>query len=381
MLFFHISDLHLGRQFYGYNLIEDQRFLLEQIIEKVREHHPQLLLISGDVYDKPVPTQEAVALFDDFLTSLKKVEENLKILIIAGNHDSAARLQFANKILKNSGIIISGTMPNSKEEKLVEFTLSDSWGEVNFVLCPYFRLSYVRKLFDENVESNGQALEILLTRQNLNYSKRNVLLTHQFYTWNSNEPLLSDSETKNVGGLDNLDVRIINQFDYVAMGHIHRPQQLKEKNIRYSGSLMKYSLSEAEHKKSFVMVELKEKGTVEVNLIPLNPLHDIKLIKGSFEEILDQYKSKCSDYVSVTLTNPAYQFDVKEKLQTIFENLIEVKLDNSLVQNIVNDMLETEVHNDAFEIIEQFYHEQYGENMEEEEKAYLQKVFKEIQED
>lgn len=381
MLFFHISDLHLGRQFYGYNLIEDQRFLLEQIVEKVRQHHPQLLLISGDVYDKPVPTQEAVALFDDFLTSLKKAEENLKILIIAGNHDSAARLQFANKILKNSGIIISGSMPNSKEEKLVEFTMNDSWGEVNFVLCPYFRLSYVKKLFDENVESTEQALEILLTRQNLNYSKRNVLLTHQFYTWNSNEPLLSDSEIKNVGGLDNLDVRVINQFDYVAMGHIHRPQQLKEKNIRYSGSLMKYSVSEAEHKKSFVMVELKEKGVVEVNLIPLKPLRDIKLIKGSFEEILDQYKSKCSDYVSVTLTNPAYQFDVKEKLQTIFENLIEVKLDNSLVQNIVNDMLETEVHNDAFEIIEQFYREQYGENMEEEEKAYLQKIFKEIQED
>lgn len=380
MLFFHISDLHLGRQFYGYNLIEDQRFVLEQIVEKVKQYHPQLLLISGDIYDKTVPTQEAVTLFDVFLTDLKKVSNDLKILIIAGNHDSAARLQFANKILENSGIIISGTMPNEPDEKLVEFSMDDEWGKVNFVLCPYFRLSYVRKILDEEVSSTQQALEILLSRQKLDYSKRNVLLTHQFYTWNSNEPLLSDSETKNLGGLDNIDISTVKQFDYVAMGHIHRPQKLKEENIRYSGSMMKYSTTEAEHKKSLAMVELKEKGEVEVHLIPLKPLHDIKIIKGSLEEILNQYKEKCSDYVSIILTNPVYQFDVKEKLQVVFENLIEVKLENSLIQNIVDDMLEAKIDNDELEIINEFYHEQYGKQMSEEEKAYLQKIFAEVQE-
>ena len=336
MHFFHLSDLHIGKQLYGYSLLEDQEWILTEIYELIREKRPDGVLIAGDVYDKSVPAAEAVTVFDRFLTKVSQLEPKIPVLIISGNHDSPERLAFGAKILSRQQIYVAGTCPQIPEDHLKKVTFQDEWGETEVWMLPFVKPGYVRKLMEESKKEtdredgageqrdrdgeteikvkNGweeirrdynEAVKFLLEREQVDTEKRNILISHQFYTAGGETPKTSDSETISVGGLDQVDISCLAPFSYVALGHIHRPQSMGRESIRYCGSMLKYSVSEWEQEKSVTEVILEAPGQEPViQLHPLHPLREICVIRGRLEEILEANKdSICEDYVSIVLTD------------------------------------------------------------------------------
>lgn len=381
MRFFHLSDLHIGKQLHHYSLKEDQEHILGEIIEYAGKLHPDAVVIAGDIYDKPVPSAEAVTLFDDFLTRLAKIRPQIPVMIISGNHDSADRLRYAAGILKEEKIYLAGSVSQKEEEHIEKVALKDEWGEVNFFLLPFLKPAYVRRLFEENPpETYSDAVNRLIKRENINFKdERNVLISHQFYM-GSYLPETCDSETISIGGLDQIDITGVEPFDYVALGHLHGKQKVKDEHIRYCGTPLKYSVSEASHTKALTVVTLGEKGkSVKIEEYPLHPLRDVRKITGKLKEILKEERSP-EDYVSITLTDETDPYHPKEQLETVFSKILEVRIDNTRTRTKWMEaeelVLKTPEENFA-----DFFEKMQGRTMDPEEETLILQILEEARED
>ena len=276
MKLIHLSDLHLGKRVYDYNLLEDQKYILNEILEVIDAEAPDAVLIAGDIYDKSVPSTEAVETLDEFLFQLSR--RHLQVFLISGNHDSPERLAFASRLISDTGIHISPVYHGTVEPAV----LSDEYGSVNIYLLPFIKPAHVRRFFpDKKIESYQDALCVVVEALPIDRSKRNILVTHQFITG----AVHSDSEEITVGGTDKIDAAVFEAFDYVALGHIHRPQNMGSGRIRYCGTPLKYSFYEANHEKSVTVINLEEKGDLSVRTVPLHPLRDMREIEGTYEEL------------------------------------------------------------------------------------------------
>lgn len=389
MKFIHISDLHLGKQLHGYSLIEDQKHVLRQIIAEMEKEEPDGLLIAGDVYDKAVPSAEAVGLLDDFLTEVTVRCPNTEVYLIGGNHDGPRRLEFAGRILEKHRLHLAGSAPDREHPDIVCHRLADEFGEVNIYLLPFLRASHVRELFPEqDILTCQDAYKALIEREKIDPEKRNVLVAHQFFTYGANGPVRCESESFSAGGLDAADVRTIfggeeALFDYVALGHLHAPQSVGRKYIRYSGSPLKYSVSESGQRKSMTVVELGEKGNVALREIPFLPLRDVRLLEGTLARLTDPAAVKngnAEDYVSVILTDEEELYDPRSALEQCYPNLLEWRVENSRTRHAVEDMVLPDMNLSPIELFEEFYRMMQGCGLSEEEEAYLRDVFDAVEE-
>ncbi len=329
MKFFHISDLHIGLKLYNRDLYEDQAFVLRQVVEAAGRIQPDAVVIAGDIYDKAAPSAEAVEFFDAFLTDLVKTAPQTEIMIISGNHDSAARLNLFRGILSHQNIHMIGEPPRRETDYIEKVRLKDDYGPVNFYLLPFVKPSMARMIVgtDENGStlSYQDTLRLLLEREKINTSERNVLVSHQFYLptgVDADSVARMDSEMRTVGNIDAVGASLLAGFDYAALGHIHKPMSVGSPRYRYAGTPLACSVSEAGQQKGFLIVTLREKGNVSVEKMPLSPLHEIRIIRGTLEEVL---RLGCDDYVKVILTDQTDLdvFDLQDRLRDAFPHLLE----------------------------------------------------------
>lgn len=376
MKFVHLSDLHLGKRVNGYSMIEDQKYILIKILNVIDEQKAEAVVIAGDVYDKPIPPTEAVQLFDDFLFRL--VERNLQILVISGNHDSPERIAFGSRFMDKSGVHMSQVY-NGKND-LVE--LKDKYGKVNFYMLPFVKPSNVRRFFeDEEINTYTDAVRVAVSHMNVNKKARNVIITHQFVTGAQR----SESETIAVGGTDNVDSYVFDDFDYVALGHIHRPQNVGKNTVRYCGTPLKYSFSEISHKKSVTVVEMKEKGNIKVSTVELTPKLDMREIKGTYEELTfkkNYENTNTEDYLHIILTDEEDVADAVAKLRCVYPNLMKLDYDNTRTRNsfALTQAEETEKKTDT-ELLSEFFEKQNGKPLSDEQFEYAANLFEQIKEE
>ena len=380
MKFFHLSDLHIGKQLHRYNLKEDQQVILKEVITYAKELRPDAIVIAGDIYDKSVPSAEAVNVFDEFLTDLSEITPEIPILIISGNHDSPDRLKYASEILKRHHIYLAGNVPERPEEHIEKVTLHDAYGEVDFYLLPFMKPAYVRNIFvDETPETYSDAVREIIKREKIDYKdKRNVLVSHQFYVGEKAEsPETCDSEVFSVGGIDNVDIGSVKEFDYVALGHLHGAQCIGKPEIRYCGTLLKYSVSESTQNKSLTVVTLKAKGEKpEIENYPLHPLRDVGKKKGTLDEIIKEaQETEKDDYISITLTDEIDPYKPKEQLERIFSHILEIRVDNQRTRTKLKEMDEELVMKDPFTSFAEFYKEMQGREMNGEEETIMKEIF------
>ena len=385
MKLIHLSDLHLGKRVNEFTMIEDQKYILEQILEISDRERPDGVLIAGDVYDKPVPSAEAVQLFDGFLCAL--AERKLRVFIISGNHDSAERIAFGAKLMNASGIHLSQVYSGRVEPVVLE----DEAGPVHFWLLPFLKPAHVRRFYPEaEIETYTDALRTAVEGFSVDPSQRNVLLTHQFVTGAGR----SDSEEISVGGSDNVDRAVFDAFDYVALGHIHRPQNMGDaecqggaERIRYCGTPLKYSFSEAGHEKSVTVVELGTKtgegyADLAVRTVPLKPLHDLREIRGTYMEVTDRnfyLETATDDYLHITLTDEEDVPDAMGKLRIIYPNLMKLDYDNTRTRTsqtlTAAEQVETRSPLDLFG---EFYEKQNNQPMSSEQESLVRQLIEEI---
>ena len=376
MKLIHLSDLHIGKRVNEVSMIDDQEYILLQILQIIDEEHPAAVLISGDVYDKTVPSAEAVTLFDDFLCRLAK--RKLQVLIISGNHDSPERLAFGKRLMESSGIHISSVY-NGKMDSV---TLSDEQGDVTFWLLPFIKPLHVKRFYpDESIESYTDACRVAIEQMNIDFSGRNVLLTHQFVTGSAT----CESEEISVGGSDNVDAAVFERFDYVALGHIHGPQNIGSNRIRYCGTPLKYSFSEEKHLKSVTVVELGAKGELQLQLRPLQPKHDLRSIRGSFAELCSKsfYENEvCDDYLHIILTDEEDVMEAVGRLRAIYPNMMKLTYDNTRTRStqIVSDAEDVQ-RKSPLELFEELYSSQNNQPMSEEQRRFTQELIERIREE
>lgn len=380
MKFFHLSDLHIGKQLHHYNLKEDQQVILKQVVEYARKIHPDAIVIAGDIYDKSVPSAEAVTVFDQFLTELSELTPAIPVLIISGNHDSSERLEYAANILKKQHIYVAGSVPETPEEHVQKITMKDAYGEVDFYLLPFMKPGYVRKVFEEDVpETYSDAVKRILEREQIDYkTRRNVLVSHQFYTGKGEvRPETCDSEVFSVGGIDNVDIDAVKNFDYVALGHLHGAQTVGKRTIRYPGTLLKYSVSECNQEKTLTMVTLgKKEEEVQIECLSLHPIRNVRKKKGRLEELLQDVKEEeKDDYISITLTDEVDPYKPKEQLERVFSRILEIRVDNQRTRSKLSEMDEELVMKDPFSAFSDFYKEMQGKAMDEEEEKIMTEIF------
>lgn len=380
MKFFHLSDLHIGKQLHRYNLKEDQQVILKEVITYAKELRPDAIVIAGDIYDKSVPSAEAVNVFDEFLTDLSEITPEIPILIISGNHDSPDRLKYASEILKRHHIYLAGNVPERPEEHIEKVTLHDAYGEVNFYLLPFMKPAYVKNIFvDGTPETYSDAVKEIIKREKIDYKdKRNVLVSHQLYLGEKSEsPETCDSEVFSVGGIDNVDIGSVKEFDYVALGHLHGAQCIGKPEIRYCGTLLKYSVSESTQNKSLTVVTLKAKGEKpEIENYPLHPLRDVRKKKGTLDEIIKEaQETEKDDYISITLTDEIDPYKPKEQLERIFSHILEIRVDNQRTRTKLKEMDEELVMKDPFTSFAEFYKEMQGREMNGEEETIMKEIF------
>ena len=380
MKFFHLSDLHIGKQLHRYNLKEDQQVILKEVITYAKELRPDAIVIAGDIYDKSVPSAEAVNVFDEFLTDLSEITPEIPILIISGNHDSPDRLKYASEILKRHHIYLAGNVPERPEEHIEKVTLHDAYGEVDFYLLPFMKPAYVRNIFiDETPETYSDAVREIIKREKIDYKdKRNVLVSHQFYVGEKAEsPETCDSEVFSVGGIDNVNIGSVKEFDYVALGHLHGAQCIGKPEIRYCGTLLKYSVSESTQNKSLTVVTLKAKGEKpEIENYPLHPLRDVRKKKGTLDEIIKEaQETEKDDYISITLTDEIDPYKPKEQLERIFSHILEIRVDNQRTRTKLKEMDEELVMKDPFTSFAEFYKEMQGREMNTQEETIMKEIF------
>ena len=380
MKFFHLSDLHIGKQLHRYNLKEDQQVILKEVITYAKELRPDAIVIAGDIYDKSVPSAEAVNVFDEFLTDLSEITPEIPILIISGNHDSPDRLKYASEVLKRHHIYLAGNVPERPEEHIEKVTLHDAYGEVDFYLLPFMKPAYVKNIFvDGTPETYSDAVKEIIKREKIDYKdKRNVLVSHQFYVGEKAEsPETCDSEVFSVGGIDNVDIGSVKEFDYVALGHLHGAQCIGKPEIRYCGTLLKYSVSESTQNKSLTVVTLKAKGEKpEIENYPLHPLRDVRKKKGTLDEIIKEaQETEKDDYISITLTDEIDPYKPKEQLERIFSHILEIRVDNQRTRTKLKEMDEELVMKDPFTSFAEFYKEMQGREMNGEEETIMKEIF------
>ena len=472
MKFFHLSDLHLGKRVNGYPMLDDQKYILEKVIELIDRDHPDAVIIAGDVYDKSIPPVEAVNLFDDFLVSL--AARGLQVFIISGNHDSAERVSYGGRVMEQSGIHISrritgarGTgwtdeeeedgragMPGDEEEDgragmpgdeedaggagmpgdeedagpekaadqktgkntgsdeeeaaggetaagtepdspgseifnpggvIVPVRLEDGFGPVNVYLFPYIHPSVVREAWPgDRVTTWTDAMEVLIRRAGVDSDARNIAVAHQYITADGVRPQECDSEQKHIGGLDNVEYSVFKDFDYVALGHLHGPQRIGRDTVRYSGSPLKYSFSEEKQKKSVTVVELKEKGCVDISQIPLEAKRDLKTVRGSFEEVMSPAFTaslSAEDYYRVILTD---EHDIDQALSRLrvrfYKNLMELKYDNTRTGSEGGEINPEEevLEKEPIEVLGELYEKQNGTCMSEFQKEVAARLIEKI---
>ena len=375
MKFLHLSDLHLGKRVNEVSMLDDQDYILHQILEITDAEHPDAVVIAGDVYDKSVPSGEAITLFDWFLVALAK--RSIPVLLISGNHDSPERLAFGNRLLDASGIHISPVY----DGQIHPVILQDEHGPVHFWLLPFIKPAHVKRFFpDETIESYTDACRAAIAQMGVNFSARNVLVTHQFVTGAST----CESEELSVGGTDNVDASVFDGFDYVALGHIHGPQNIGSNRIRYCGTPLKYSFSEAGHHKSVTVVELGEKGSLHLQTIPLNPRHDLREIRGTFAELTDKsfYQGTAvEDYLHIILTDEEDVPEAVGQLRVIYPNLMKLSYDNTRTRtNRVIDAAEDVKRKPPLELFEELYEIQNNQPMSEVQRAFARELIESIRE-
>ena len=331
MRFFHLSDLHIGLKLHGRDLREDQEYIFHQVVEKARERRPDAVVIAGDIYDKAVPSAEAVEVFDSFLMELTRALPDAQIMMISGNHDSAPRINCYRGLLSQQHVHMIGLPPQGEEERIARVTLADAYGPVNFFLLPFVRPSMVKQIVgtDENGNnlSYDETLRRLLEREEVDETQRNVLVSHQFYLpagTGAEEIERSDSEVRTVGNIDAVASEVLSPFDYAALGHIHKPMKVGNERCRYCGTPLAYSVSEASQEKGILEVELGRKGEVTVRTLALSPLRRVRVITGTLGEVL---REASDDYVSVILTDrmDLDVLDMQERLRLAFPHLLEIR--------------------------------------------------------
>ena len=374
MKLFHISDLHLGKRVYEFSMLEEQKELLMQIIGKIRKEKPKVLLITGDIYDKPIPPIEAIRLLDDFLTEVSSL--GVHTYLIAGNHDSAQRLEFGKDLMAKSGVFFCGNISKT----IVSYQELDEYGELNLYVLPYFKPAHVNGLFGEEIESDQEAADFLLKQIKLDPTKRNIILVHQFVTWRG-EAERSDSEIISLGGTEEIDASLFFDFDYAALGHLHSPQKMGKDTVRYAGSLMPYSFSEIRQKKGITVVELKEKGEIVFDFIPLQTKHTFREIQGPLQGILEaaMEDGKTDDYIRCILTDRDALYDPIGKLRGVYPNLMTLEFQQQEVQTQQKFFFDAEESSpDA--LFSLFFEKQNQKELNETQKVLLYKIWKELEE-
>lgn len=366
MKLIHLSDLHLGKRIYEYSMLEEQDFILQQILQIVDAEQPDGLILAGDIYDKPIPPAEAVQLFDAFLVQL--AERKLEVYVISGNHDSPERIAFGARLMDGSGIHLSPVYCG----EVVPFSWEDEFGTVRIYLLPFLKPAQVRRYFGDGISSYTEAVSAAISNMEIDPDERNVLVTHQFVTGAAR----TESEEILVGGSENIDASVFAPFDYVALGHLHAPQQCGAQHIRYCGTPLKYSFSEAKDQKSLTVVELLEKGRVVCRTVALIPKHDLVELRGSYAELTRKafYENTSwqEDYTHVTLTDEEDIPDAMGKLRTIYHRLMKLDYDNRRTRT------NQEIHGTAapeakspLELFAEFYALQNNQPLSDAQTAYL----------
>ena len=376
----HLADLHLGKRVNGFSMMEDQEYILNRILEIMEEEQPDGLLIAGDVYDKTIPPAEAVRLMDDFLTAV--AAKHVPVFLISGNHDSAERVAFGHQLMQGSGIWISPVYDGT----IRHHTLEDRWGEVNIYLIPFLRPSVVRSFFpDVEIEDYTDALRTIIEDLQVDTSRRNVVLAHQFVTAAGALPETCDSEQLSVGGLDRVDGSVFSPFDYTALGHLHGPQRVGSETIRYAGSPLKYSFSELHQKKSVTVAELRAKGETEIRQIPLQPRREMTELRGTFEEILVEARKKGepqTDYYHMILTDETDVVDALSRLREYYPNIMLLDYDNRRTRSQKEvEQLDRVEERTPGELFAALYEQQNGQEMDSDRKEYLDGLIREIWEE
>ena len=380
MKFLHISDLHIGKRVNEFSMIEDQKYILNQILRIAEQERAEAVLIAGDVYDKSMPSAEAVQMFDWFLTGLADLGKT--VIAVSGNHDSPERIAFGGELMRGRGVYVS---PVYRGEAL-EVELRDEYGDISVHLLPFLKPATLRHALEgrQEEEENGlpesyqEALEIAVKRMEIDVKKRNILVAHQFVTGAGR----CDSEEVSVGGLDNVDASVFDDFDYVALGHIHSPQSVGRETVRYCGTPLKYSFSEAEQEKSVTVLEMGEKGDVVLSTVPLVPLRDMRKIRGSYGEVMSRsfyQDTNTEDYVQITLTDEEDIPDGLQKLRTVYPNLMQVAYDNSRTrQDRTVEAAEQAERKSELELFGEFFELQNNQPMSAEQAAYMEKLIADL---
>lgn len=377
MKIIHLADLHIGKRVNEFSMIDDQKYILNQILEIIDKEKPDAVIIAGDVYDKQVPSIEAVELLDSFISDISK--RKTTTFIISGNHDSAERLAFGSTLMAMGKIYISPVYNG----KISKYTLKDDFGNANFYLLPFVKPSHVKRFFpDEKIESYTDAIKVVVDNLKLDTSEINILIAHQFVTGASR----TESEEISVGGLDNVDASVFEDFDYVALGHIHRPQKIGTERIRYCGTPLKYSFSEVNDTKSVSIIEINSKEDFNLRMIPLIPKRDMRKIRGTYEELTTKTSyenTNTDDYIHVTLTDEFNVADAIQKLRVIYKNIMKLEYDNMRTRESRKINLDDMVieNKNPLEIFSEFYKLQNNKEMNDEQKEIIKKIMEEVWEE
>ncbi len=369
MKFFHLSDLHIGKRLNNFSLIEDQEYILNKIIEIIDQEKPDAIILAGDIYDRSIPPLEAVTLFDEFLSSLSK--RNLMVFIISGNHDSSERISFASSIMKNTNIHIAPVF----HKDIYKVSLDN----IDVYMLPFIKPIHVREFYPEHeIISYEDAIRTVIENTSLDATKKNILITHQYIQ----NAFLDDSEDFPIGGSDPISADIFSKFDYVALGHIHRPQMVSRPTIRYSGSILKYSFSE-KNEKSITVVDIND--TIDITTIPLKGRRDMIKLKDKFENLVDKsyyQKLNLDDYYHITLTDENDIINAINKLRTIYPNIMKLDYDN--IRTSKHSSITTDKNIDSkspLELINDFYKLQNNSDMSNEQEEFIVHLIEKIWED
>lgn len=377
MKIIHLADLHIGKRVNEFSMIDDQKHILNQILEIIDKEKPDAVIIAGDVYDKQVPSIEAVELLDSFISDISK--RKTTTFIISGNHDSAERLAFGSSLMAMGKIYISPVYNG----KISKYTLKNDFGSANFYLLPFVKPNHVKRFFpNEKIESYTDAIRVVVDNLKLDTSEINILIAHQFVTGASR----TESEEISVGGLDNVDASVFEDFDYVALGHIHRPQKIGTERIRYCGTPLKYSFSEVNDTKSVSIIEINSKEDFNLRTIPLIPKRDMRKIRGTYEELITKTSyenTNTDDYIHVTLTDEFNVVDAIQKLRVIYKNIMKLEYDNMRTRESRKINLDDMVieNKNPLEIFSEFYKLQNNKEMNDEQKEIIKKIMEEVWEE
>lgn len=376
MKIMHLSDLHIGKKVNEYSMLQDQIYILKEILQIIDDEKVETVIIAGDVYDRSLPPNEALELFDEFLYQLSG--RNVNVFVISGNHDSPERISYGGRMMTENKIFLSPVYDGNVKP----ITLNDDYGEVNFYLLPFVRPADIRRYFpDENIENYTDAVKVAIDNMNVDFSERNILVTHQFVTGAE----LSESEDIIVGGTDNVSGEVFDGFDYVALGHIHREQTVGKDNIRYCGTPLKYSFSEAKNIKSVTILDFNDKGNIEYSKIPLTPFRDMREIRGTYYELTlkSSYEStNTEDYLHITLTDEDDIPDAIGKLRSIYPNIMKLDYDNLRTRGSGTvDAIENIESKSPFELFAELFKQQNNQDMSEEQEEIMRNLIDKIWEE